>query len=398
MKRILFVDDETRVLDGLQRMLRPLRHDWEMVFTVGGPAALGALGGRPFDVVVTDMWMPEVDGAAVLRHVRDVSPQTVRIVLSGQADMATAVRAVRVAHQFLPKPCEPDALRSVVERSMALRSLLADDDLRQIVGGVGALPSVPAVYAELETAIIRPDCALADIAAIVERDSALCAKVLQIVNSSFFGLPRPATRIEHAVTYLGINVLRAVALSHDVMGSATDAAPAGFSLQAHQLHSMQTARLARAIVSREARGLADDAFMAGMLHDIGALLLAVRAPVLWQQVRAEAQLAGESAAAAELRRGGASHGRVGAYLLGLWGLPLRIVEAVAHHHTPSRVSSDGKIDVLTAVHVADALTQEVTGARRETISPIDEDYLATIGCLDRLPAWRKLAREQAGIQ
>lgn len=394
--RILFVDDEARILDGLQRMLRPLRNRWEMVFVPGGAAAMEALEGAAFDVVVTDMRMPDVDGAAVLHHVRDISPQTVRIVLSGQTDMATAVRTVRVAHQFLPKPCDADALRRVVDRSLALRSLLADDALRQAVGGVDVLPSVPAVYAALETAIMRPDSTLASIAAIVERDSALCAKVLQIVNSSFFGLPRQATRIEHAVNYLGVNVLRAVVLSHEIANSAgTDVPSVGFSIQVHQMHSLLTAQLARTIAREEVRAIADDAFMAGMLHDIGELLLAVRAPALWQQVQAEARLAGVSVDAVEIRRGGASHASVGAYLLGLWGMPLHIVEAVAHHHTPSSVV-DGTMDVLTAVHVADALLQEVTTPPRGAASSIDEAYLSSIGLLGRLPAWRALAREQAG--
>lgn len=394
--RILFVDDEARILDGLQRMLRPLRNRWEMVFAPGGAAAMEALEGAAFDVVVTDMRMPDVDGAAVLHHVRDISPQTVRIVLSGQTDMATAVRTVRVAHQFLPKPCDADALRRVVERSLALRSLLADDALRQAVGGVDVLPSVPEVYSALEAAIMRPDGTLAGIAAIVERDSALCAKVLQIVNSSFFGLPRQATLIEHAVNYLGVNVLRAVVLSHEIASSAgTDVPSVGFSIQAHQMHSLLTAQLARTIAREEVRAIADDAFMAGMLHDIGELLLAVRAPALWQQVQAEARLAGESVAAVEIRRGGASHASVGAYLLGLWGMPLHIVEAVAHHHTPSSVV-DGTMDVLTAVHVADALLQEVTAPPSGAASSIDEVYLSSIGLLGRLPAWRALAREQAG--
>lgn len=402
MTRVLFVDDETRILDGLQRMLRPLRHRWEMVFASGGPEAMLALGGAPFDVVVTDMRMPEVDGAAVLHRVRDVSPQAVRIVLSGQTDMATAVRTVRIAHQFLTKPCDADALRRAVERSLALRSLLADETLRQAVGGVDVLPSTPAVYAALEAVIMRPDSTLADISAVVERDSALCAKVLQIVNSSFFGLPRQATRIEHAVNYLGVNVLRAVVLSHEIArAAATDAPVMGFSLQAHQMHSLLTAQLARTIVREESRALADDAFMAGMLHDIGELLLAVHKPELWQQLQAEARLTGVSPAAVEMRRGGASHATVGAYLLGLWGLPLHIVEAVAHHHTPSSVV-DGTMDVLAAVHVADGLLHEMAASPLADVSVpdggshVDESYLAAIGRAGRLPEWRALARELAG--
>ncbi|HEU4628102.1 MAG TPA: response regulator [Gemmatimonadaceae bacterium] len=397
--RVLFVDDEARILDGLQRMLRPLRDRWEMVFAPGGPAALQVLEHGPFDVIVSDMRMPEVDGAALLRHVRETTPETVRIVLSGQTDAATATRTVRVAHQFLTKPCEADVLRRVVERSCALQALLADAALRQAVGGVDVLPSVPRVYAALEAASARADSTVEEIAAIVEQDPALCAKVLQIVNSSFFGLSRPVTRIAQAVSYLGVDVLRALVLSHELARVAgPEIAAPDFSLSAHQSRALLTAQLARAIMRTEARHLADDAFMAGMLHDIGELLLASRAPARWRELRAAMTASGESLADVERRLGGATHATVGAYLLGLWGLPFHIVEAVAHHHTPSSVvGPTGQVDVLTAVHVASALVAgaEATGpaAPGGAAPALDLAYLAAIPCADRIDGWRALAQD-----
>ena len=394
MKRILFVDDETRILDGLQRMLRPLRDRWEMVFAPGGPAALQELARGSFDVVVSDMRMPEVDGAALLHHVLKTTPQTVRIVLSGQTDLTTAARTIRIAHQFLSKPCEAEVLRCVVERSCALQALLADDALRQIVGGVDALPSVPRVYAALEAATARADGTVEEIAAIVEQDPALCAKVLQIVNSSFFGLSREVTRIAQAVSYLGVNVLRSLVLSHEIASVACGDAPApGFSLRAHQGRALATAQLARAIMRAEDRSLADDAFMAGMLHDIGALLLATRAPALWGELQGDVAASGERLPVVERRRGGATHAMAGAYLLGIWGLPLHIVEAVAYHHTPSCVlDCAGRVDVLTAVHVASALVDDADSGA-DAPSALDAAYLGSLGCLGRLDDWRAIARE-----
>jgi HD-like signal output (HDOD) protein len=394
MKRILFVDDEARILGGLQRMLRPLRDRWDMVFAPGGPAALQELAHGPFDVVVSDMRMPEVDGAALLHHVLETTPQTVRIVLSGQTDMTTAARTIRIAHQFLSKPCEADVLRCVVERSCALQALLTDDELRQAVGSVEVLPSVPKVFAALEAVLARPDSAVEDIAGVVERDPALCAKMLQIVNSSFFGLSREVTRIEQAVSYLGVNVLRSLVLSHEIASVAGGDAPApGFSLRAHQARALLTAQVARAIMRTESRALADDAFMAGMLHDIGELLLATRAPALWGELQHDVAASGERLHVVEQRRGGATHAMAGAYLLGIWGLPLHIVEAVAYHHVPSHVvDCAGRVDVLTAVHVASALVDDAdagTGAP----SALDAAYLGALGCRERLDDWRAIARE-----
>ena len=98
MRRVLFVDDEPKILEGLQRMLRSMRHEWEMEFALGGPSAMEALNSRPFDVVVTDMRMPGMDGAMLLSQVRGLHPQIVRIVLSGHSDQELVLSSVGPAH------------------------------------------------------------------------------------------------------------------------------------------------------------------------------------------------------------------------------------------------------------------------------------------------------------
>lgn len=146
MKRVLFVDDEPNILEGLRTLLRRHRRQWEMTFAVGGPAALELLKTENFDVVVSDMRMPEVDGAALLAHVQRQQPRTVRIVLSGHTELEAALRAIPVAHQFLSKPCDAAELENVVERACALQSLVEDPKIRQAVGGIQQLPALPRVY------------------------------------------------------------------------------------------------------------------------------------------------------------------------------------------------------------------------------------------------------------
>jgi CheY-like chemotaxis protein len=248
--RVLFVDDEPRVLDGLRRSLRAQRGRWEMSFAVGGPAALVELERAPFDVLVSDMRMPDVDGLTLLTAARDRWPRMARIVLSGYMDMEVAVRSASVAHQFLAKPCDPAELEAVVERTRCLAELLTDETLRTVVGEVGALATRPTVYAKLERAAADPDVGLAEVSAIVEREVSLTAKVLQVVNSSFFGLPSRASTVGQAVAYLGTNVIRALVLSHEVAElTGARALPAGFSLAAHQDHALRVGRLARTIAA-----------------------------------------------------------------------------------------------------------------------------------------------------
>lgn len=188
MTRILFVDDEIRILEGLQRMLRPQRKEWEMAFAPGGQAALTMLEASTFDVIVSDMRMPGIDGAALLETVRQKYPSVLRIILSGYTELEASYRAVPVAHQFLLKPCDPDALRAAIERATSLVEVLNSKMLASLVGSLQELPSLPRTYAELRHALSDPDSSIDQVVRIVEQDVAITAKVLQLVNSAFLGL------------------------------------------------------------------------------------------------------------------------------------------------------------------------------------------------------------------
>jgi HD-like signal output (HDOD) protein/CheY-like chemotaxis protein len=392
VRRILFVDDEPRILDGLQRLLRPRRHEWEMRFALGPAAAVTAMQADLIDVIVTDMRMPEMDGAMLLEHVMHRWPSTVRIVLSGQTDVAATARTVRVAHQFLSKPCDPGELYTTIERLCDLRELLGDASLREAVGTVETLPCVPHVYAQLERALADNASGLPAIAAIVERDTGLSAKLLQLVNSSFFGRPRRVVRVEQAVGLLGMNVLRSLVLSHEIVNSLTaQGAATVVSLEAEQSHALLTGEIARNIIRGDID--ADAGFMAGMLHDMGKLLLAARFPEYLRQVMIDATAEQVPGFEIEFARRGASHAEVGAYLLGLWGLPFEVVAAVAFHHRPADAPPQYR-DIVTAVHVADALGRELTPASRGgTTSLLNQAWLESVGGWDAVPEWRQTARD-----
>lgn len=399
MKNILFVDDERKVLDGLRRTLRRMRREWNMVFAEGAEPALQELEQERFDVVVSDLRMPGMDGAALLEHVQKAHPDAVRIVLSGHAEKATAMRVVPIAHQFLSKPCDADALRSVVERACALQQMLRDERLRSLVGGMDSLPALPSLYACLTRVLQAPDSSLQDVAEVVNRDAAMCAKMLQLVNSSFFGLPQRVSDIEKAVSLLGTNMVRNLALSVEVFrpfGAAQRVD--GLSLEEEARHTALSGSLARRIAADElGRGVAEDAFMAGVLHDVGKLVLAAQMPREYGEILEEAGRTGGTVRSVELEHLGVSHAELGAYLLGVWGLPAPIVEAAAFHHQPAVTAASG-LDVVLAVHVADVLAHELLdaglrgGASGEAL---DEAHLQELGLSERLPAWRRAAEEVA---
>ena len=149
MMRVLFVDDEPNILQGLQRLLRPMRREWEMSFALGPREAIALFDQAPFDVVVSDMRMPEMSGAELLGRIRDINPAVARIVLSGHSQLESAVCSAGIAHQFLAKPCDAESLRETILRVLALRNLLKDPALTRVVAGIGSLPSLPASYAAI---------------------------------------------------------------------------------------------------------------------------------------------------------------------------------------------------------------------------------------------------------
>lgn len=400
MKQILFVDDEPHVLQGLQNLLRRHRHKWTMVFACGADAALKELEQRPFDVVVSDMRMPGTDGAALLGQVKNLHPETVRIVLSGQAEPDTALRVVPVAHQFLAKPCDADVVENVIERACKLREVIGDQTLRRLVGEVQRLPSAPRVYTRLTKALADAHTSVADIASILEQDMAICAKLLQLVNSAFFRTARRITRVIDAVIYLGPDTVKNLVLSVEVFQAAEgNVKLGGLCVESLQQHALQTASVASGMLVEKTR--ADDAFMAGMLHDIGKLVLASQCPQHLKQALDAACHDGRPLYALEERIAGVTHAEVGAYLLGIWGLPYPIVEAVANHHHPTRVQQRD-FDVLAAVHLADLLVHEASpGAAPNpglAFDPIDVSYLESLGVADQLAAWRVSTAERVRSQ
>ena len=394
MRRILFVDDEPRFLEGLQRMLRAQKQEWEMAFAPSGHTALALMEASPFDVIVSDMRMPGIDGAALLAHVRERYPQVVRIVLSDNAEISTALRVVPVAHQFLAKPCDAEMLRVAIERACHLKALLHDDSIRRTVGGLSELPSVPRTYHALTLALADPDSSIQKIAEIIEHDVAISAKILQLVNSAFFGVARSITNIQNAVGYLGIITLKSLVLSVEVFRVFAPKGPLeGFSLEKLQRHARLTAYIAARLPVPA--HLVDFAMVAGMLHDVGKLIMAWKLPERFRKLMAEAREEQCPLYKVEEREYGFSHAEIGAYLLGLWGLPYALVEAVALHHSPNRVPHQN-FDAATAVYIANLLTQELDSS---PLSPQEDgfqnnqEYLVSLGVQEELPHWRAMAAE-----
>jgi len=353
MRRILFVDDDPGILQGLRQMLHPLQHEWDMTFVASGEEALAVMAQSSFDVVVSDMRMPGMDGAQLLAEVSKRSPHTVRIILSGYSEREMVLRSVKPAHQYLSKPCQPETLKSAVGRALALRELLDNPTLMGAISGMESLPSLPGMYAEIMTELQSPEASVARVARIVSRDIGMTAKILQVVNSAFFGLPRHVTSAAQAVGLLGLDTVKGLALTLQVLGQFDEKEMRGFPVERLWEHSLAVAASARRISKRQSSDerVSDDAFLAGLLHDVGILVLIKQLPIPYVRVLTlmEEKRIGQWQAEREVL--GITHAEVGAYLLALWGLPDSIIEAVAYHHCPEKCPNRA-FGPLSAVHEA----------------------------------------------
>jgi HD-like signal output (HDOD) protein/ActR/RegA family two-component response regulator len=359
MKNILFVDDERELLEGLRARLYKHRHDWNMAFALSGDEAIAAMQEKPFDLIVSDVRMPGMDGGQLLTVVKERWPETIRIIVSGYSDPVQAVRLTSLAHQYISKPCDGHQLENIIERCFNLRDLLSAEPLRQMVGRIGKLPALPKTYGKLQNALAQPTVTAAIVGDIVNADAVIASKVLQITNSAFFRLRKPIARIKDAVTYLGFATIRNLVLSAEI--SSHWKAPTSLSsIDPEQLqsHAQYAAAACKALAA--GRVSPDDAWLAGLLHDIGYWILLQECPdelgaALEMSCREQLPLI-----ECERRTTGATHAQVGAYLLGLWGLPYSIVEAVALHHAPTTVTGNG-YDLLGALSVSHALLPPAHG-------------------------------------
>jgi HD-like signal output (HDOD) protein/ActR/RegA family two-component response regulator len=390
-KRVLFVDDEPNILDGLRRMLRGLRHQYDMDFASGGREALELMATVRFDMVISDMRMPGMDGAELFERIQKDYPHTIRIMLSGQADEQAILRTVGVVHQFLAKPCDPEVLKAILVKSAALQDILGDGSLKNIISQIDSLPSLPAVYDKLSKAISADDFDINHIGAIIEEDVAMSAKVLQLVNSAFFGIYTKVNSPTRAVQLLGLDTVKVLVLGLGIFQQVKIPHNV-FCLDDLWHHSLAVGKIAKAIAIEESsdQEVIGDSFLAGTMHDIGKLILVSQFPDQYLEAMRRAREQQLFLVEVEERFFGVRQGAVGGYLLGLWGFSNSVIEAICFQPALRQYPAKSFSPAL-AVHVANVLyyqqnPEEVVGKQMQ----LNMEIIEFLGLRDRVPLWTEL--------
>ncbi len=394
-KCVLFVDDDPKILHGLKLTLRPFRKEWDIHFANSGEEALDFLQGNSCDCIVSDMRMPGIDGAEFLLQAKKLAPAAHRFVLSGHADEEPIFRSVPVTHQFILKPCSSDKIVEKIKNAFDIDSLLSGTTLKTVIGNIDHLPCRPQVYADVCAKLEAEDSSLEDVAVVISEDIGLSSGILKVVNSAFFGLPQKINQVKDAVAFLGVQTVKSLVLMHGAQSSFPVKDQSGFSFDNEHRLSMQTATVAKAIANALGLPQVEESFTIAMLHRIGRLIMAQYMPDKFQQLLEALPSAEVSLGELEKQYIGVTHGQLGAYLLGLWGIPMPCVQAVAYHKAPWDMPHEQAelVDVLyiacNLVEYNDLLVQE----KVEYKDIFDLDYLEKLDLADKLTQWQKLVDE-----
>ncbi len=354
MKTVLFVDDDPRVLEGLENLLFDYSDEWDVVTATGGAEALNLLAHSTVDVLVTDMRMPGIDGAELLSDVKDLYPNLVLFVLSGHAETEAMLSAISIAHQYLSKPCSAERLVGALRNAQSLLELLNAPEVTSKLGQLTQLPPRPEIYSSLVQATLLDDSDFDTVTDIVEEDAAIALRVLQVANSAFFSRDRPCHNVRNAVGRVGINNVKGIAAGLESARSFP-----GISLnsiEAFHDHSAWVAHCAQRIAPEGK--VADDAFFAAILHDVGTMVLASIDPDGYAVLISGS--AGLERICREQNRYGASHAEIGGCLLQLWGFDYTIIEAVTYHHDIDKICSQYPSS-MAYVGIANLLCEHQSG-------------------------------------
>lgn len=390
---LLFLDDEPNILQGLERTLRPMRRKWNMSFVLNGSEALKLAQKEPCHILVTDLCMPEMSGIYVLRRFRDIYPNTIRIVLSGQTDRDTFWEAIGLAHVYVGKPCESQVLEAIITRALDAKHHLPHPGLRRLVSQIEFVPFFPdnwqALVEESESA--SPN--MEKIAAIIYQDIGMSAKVLQIASSAYLGTPHLFTSSKKAALSLSIEGINAMVRYYKSLLPEKDFHLPTKLFDAVRQRCLISGLIAKRIVKEQNKSVEwqEKAFLVGLLHGLGEIILIYYFSSEYREALNLSNRKNIPLWKAEREIFKCTHEEISVFLLSIWGLPTDICNALAFHHMPLE-SGQSEFGLLTAAHVAEVLAGQLVPPGNAGIAPcIDMEYLSKIGHVDSLTAWRELS-------
>ena len=392
--RILVLIDDVATLAQVEPHFTELPDYWKVHVTQTADNALCLLEQVPFELIFVDLKAGPFASLQFLHQVWTRHPSVIRFLLANSLPADLMVSCALGPHQVLQKPLDATVIRAALDRAKLVDQLFQNKDLQSLVSRIRTFPSRPTVYVEIMKELRSSTASSQTVGELVARDLAISTKLLQITNSAFFGFGRPISAPSDAVLLMGMETTAALVLGIEAFARLDNVKLVYFSTDQVWKHCQCVANAARALTNFMTKDetLSHDAYTAALLHDIGKLALAVN---LQEPYRDALNLGREKKLPAwqvERQAFGATHAEAGAYLLSLWGLPAKIIEAVAGHHLPARELSS-EFTALTGLHLANAFENSFARERNgETEIQFDLDYPTELGIAEQFEVLRDMAR------
>jgi HD-like signal output (HDOD) protein len=392
-RRLLLVGDGPRGLQNLKTLASGLGPNWEVCGAPGLVEAQELLPKGPFDAVLAELRIGGSSGLTLLNQIIELHPKTQRFVLADLSDKQAVTKCVGTSHHYLATPCDTHTLRAALDRAFSLDVWLMNERVKKFIAQMQKLPSIPSLYFQVVKELQSPTSSLETIGDLISRDLVMTAKLLQLINSAVFGLRRQIASPTEAVLCLGAETTKSVLLLAHTFSYFDKVKSSSFSVESLWEHALAAGSLARMIANQQAASMdmVEESFTAGLLHDIGKLVIACNLPTDYIKVIQRTHREKKPLWLMEEEVFGVTHAEVGACVLGIWGLPVTIIEAVALHHYPSRFLSK-EFSPLTAVHVANAWDHELRTKVKvdpALVPQVDPNYLRELGLSEALPRWRE---------
>lgn len=392
--KILIVDNLPNVYQGLKRVLWTQKPDWDLTYAENAQKALELIDALEFDVIVSDIKMPVMDGSELLNHINTEYPNIIRIVLSGQCDQEAAFKLVSTTHLFLSKPCDPKTFTDFIERAMKNKLILNNPDIIKIINGVKNLPSMPLTYLKLNHTLEQKNVNVNTIVNIISNDVALAAKILQMVNSAFFSLNWRVTNLNQAIHVLGIDTLKMLVLSYGLIQKFEVKQVGKFSTEILWQENTNVAFLAKELAIRcnESEDIVEEVFVSSLLLKIGILVLAQNYSLKFGEALKIATETSSMLIDVEKDLYACSHAEIGAYLLSIWGLPSEIVETVALHMNP-RCEDSKTSKILKYAHYASSFVGTISKLIPNPHARLKSDFIEFIGIEEKINDFNTLSMD-----
>jgi putative nucleotidyltransferase with HDIG domain len=395
-KHIVFVTSNLAKFPALSDMLPQVSSNWQLQFLSSTTSALELVNSGQCDVILVDSDLSSESGLELLDSIWRTHPHIIRFLCAKAPSEELMMKCIWNSHRLFTYAPEAVVVRDAIQRALDVQSWLCNKRVQPLVSRMRTFPSLPTLYFKVLKELESTHASVEKLAELVGSDLAITTKIIQVVNSAFYAQQRQISDVKEAIQILGFETLKSLVLGIQAIARLDKVKPLYFSADKIWRHGLAVATLARHLAQLECsdRLVAEEAFTAGLLHDIGKLVLATNLDDQYNGVLSLAQKNQIPLVEVELEVFGATHADTAAYLVAVWGLPRRVVEAIALHHTPKN-SADAQFSPLTAVHIANVLVHEQSAEKEEFIKPsLDMEYLTRLGVHERVDVWRGAEQKQ----